>query len=62
MATLDHCTAAVKAAALPLEEENHLTALLREETDRLRALYRAGDGNNDTTEKEKSNEPTQTHA
>jgi hypothetical protein len=62
MATLDHCTAAVKAAGLPLEEENHLTALLREETDRLRALYRAGDGNNDTTEKEKSNEPTQTHA
>jgi hypothetical protein len=42
-ATFDNCIAAIKAAGLPFVQENHLIGLLREETDRLRALYRAGE-------------------
>jgi hypothetical protein len=60
--TLEHCVAAVKAAALTHEQEEHLIHVLQEETDQLRTLYRAGEANNEKNDKEKCNEPTQTHA
>ncbi len=54
----DSCVAAIRAAALSEEEEQQIIGLLLEQTERLRTIYRAGDGNeHNTTEKaQKENE------
>jgi hypothetical protein len=47
----DSCVATVKVAALTEEQERQFIGLLMEQTERLRRVYRAGDGNHhDTTE------------
>ncbi len=45
----DACVAAIRAAALQEEEEQQIIGLLLEQTERLRMLYRTGDGNDHNT-------------
>ncbi len=53
------CLAAVKAAELPEAEEKQIIDLLLEQTERLRTLYRAGDGtSNNHDHHEKSTKET----